>query len=62
MQIKDNLMRQEHRACSKCEGIRVLRSILAQPPTYYKLDSTKRAICKNISQLTRQYILSRMWQ
>ena len=52
MQIKDNLMRQEHKACSKCERIRVLRSILAQPPTYYKLDSTKRPICKNMSRST----------
>ena len=62
MQIKDNLLRQGHRKSSKCERIRVLRSILAQPPTYYKLESTKRPACKNISQSTREYILSGMWQ
>ena len=50
MQFKDNLMRQEHKASSKCERIRVLRSILAQPPTYYKLESNKRPACKNITQ------------
>ena len=48
-------MRQEHRACSKCERIRVLRSILAQPPTYYKLDSTRRPICKTF--LNQQEII-----
>ena len=62
MLIKDNLIRQEHRACSKCERIRILRSILAQPPTYYKLDSTKRPSVRNISQSTKEYILSGMWQ
>ena len=62
MQIKDNLLRQEHGESSKCERVRVLRSILAQQPTYYKLESTKRPACKNISQSTREYILSGMWQ
>ena len=62
MQIKDNLKRQGHKACGKCERIRVLRSILAQPATYDKLDSTKRPICKNISQSTRENIVSGMWR
>ena len=29
MQIKDDLLRQEFRACGKCERVRILRSILA---------------------------------
>ena len=55
-------MRDEHKACSKCERLRVLRSILSQSPTYYKIDSNKRPNCKNISQSTKEYILSGMWQ
>ena len=62
MQIKDKLMRDEHKACSKCETLRVLRSILSQSPTYYKIDSNKRPNCKNILQSTKEYILSGMWQ
>ena len=62
MQIKDKLMREEHKACPKCERLRVLRSILSQSPTYYKIDSNKRPNCKNISQSTKEYILSGMWQ
>ena len=62
MRIKDNLMREEHKACSKCEIIRVLKSILSQPPTYYKIDPNKRPDCKNIFQSTTEYILSGMWQ
>ena len=54
MQIEDNLMREEHKACSKCERTRVLRSILSQAPTYYKIDSNKRPNCKNISQSTKR--------
>ena len=61
MHIKDNLIRQEYRACTKCERIRTLRSILAQSPTYYKVDSVKRPSVKNILQSTRDYILSGMW-
>ena len=61
MHIKDNLIRQEYRACTKCERIRTLRSILAQSPTYYKVDSVKRPSVKNIFQSTRDYILSGMW-
>ena len=43
MRIKDNSMRQEYRACTKCERIRTLRSILAQSPRYYKVDSVLTA-------------------
>ena len=46
MRIKDNLIRQEYRACTKCERIRTLRSILAQSPTYDKVDSVKRPSVK----------------
>ena len=52
MQIKDDLLRQEFRACSKCERVRIFRSILAQPPTYFKLNSTKRAPIANIFNST----------
>ena len=62
MRTKDNLIRQEHRASSKCERIRTRRSILAQTPTYYKVDSIKRPSIKNIFQSTKEYILSGMWQ
>ena len=62
MQIKDKLMREEHKVGSKCERLRVLRSILAQSPTYYKIDPNKIPNCKSISQSTKEYILSGMWQ
>ena len=62
MQIKGDLLRQEVRASSKCERIRIFRSILAQPPTYFKLNSTKRASTDNIVNSTREYILGGMWQ
>ena len=61
-QIKGDLMRQEFRACGKCERIRILRSILAQPPSYYKVNSTKRAVIDNIFNSTREYLLGGMWQ
>ena len=62
MEIKDDLLREEFRATAKCERISLLRSILAQPPTYYKLDSTKRASIKNIFGNTRDYILGGDWR
>ena len=62
MQIKDDLLRQEFRACSKCERVRIFRSILAQLPTYFKLNSTKRAPIANIFNSTREFLLGGMWQ
>ena len=62
MHIKHDLLRQEFRACSKCERIRILRSILAQPPTYFKLTSTKRAPITNVFNSTREFVLGGMWQ
>ena len=59
---KDYLIREEHKASSKCERVRILRSILAQSPTYYKTDSKKRARSENIFRSTKQYILSGIWQ
>ena len=53
MDIKDDLLREEFRASDKCERITVLRCILAQQPTYYKLNSTKRAAINNIFRNTR---------
>ena len=61
LQIKYDLMRQEFRACGKCERIRILRSILAQPPTYYKLNSTKTATIDNIFKSTRECLLGGTW-
>ena len=62
MEIKDDLLREEFRATAKCERISLLRSILAQPPTYYKLDSKKRVSIKNIFGNTRDYILGGDWR
>ena len=62
MPIKDTLMREEFKACAKCERIRILRSVLSQRPTYYKVDSTKRSVIRNISDSTRANILGGMWQ
>ena len=60
--IKDDLIREECKAVNKCERLRVIRSILNQAPTYYKLDSTKRPAIANISKSTKDYILSGIWQ
>ena len=62
VEIKDELLRDEFKAGAKCERISLLRCILAQPPTYYKLDSTKRAAIKNIFGNTREYILGGNWR
>ena len=62
MEIKDELIREEFRAGAKCERISLVRCLLAQPPTYYKLDSTKRAAIKNIFGNTREYILGGDWR
>ena len=62
MKIKDYLMREEYKACSKCERIRILRAILSQAPTYYKIYSNKRPKCKDIFKTTKEYILSGIWQ
>ena len=50
--IKDELIRDECKAIKKCERIRVVRSILNQAGTYYKLDSTKRPGIPNLSKCT----------
>ena len=42
------MIREEHKASSKCERVCILRSILAQSPTYYKTDSKKRTRSENI--------------
>ena len=60
--IKDKLIREECNAINKCERIRVLRSILNQIPTYYKLDSIKRPSMKQLTRPTKDYILSGIWQ
>ena len=60
--IKDDLIRGGCKAIKKCERIRVLRSILNQAGTYYRLHSTKRPDIPNLSINTKDYILSGIWQ
>ena len=60
--IKDELIREECNAIKKCERIRVLRSILHQIPTCYKLDSIKRPCIIQLTRTTKDYILSGIWQ
>ena len=59
--IKDDLIREESKISAKCERLQVLKSILSQPPTNYKIDSIKRPNCVNIIKSTKEYILSGMW-
>ena len=60
--IKDELIREECNAIKKCERIRVLRSILNQILTYYKVDSIKRPCIIQLTRTTKDYILSGIWQ
>ena len=60
--IKDEFIREECNAIKKCERIRVLRSILYQIPTYYRLDSIKRPCIQQLTRSTKDYILSGIWQ
>ena len=60
--IKEDLIREESNAVKQCERIRVLRSILNQVPTYYKLDSIKRPHIEQLTNTTKDYILSGIWQ
>ena len=62
MKIKDELIREESKIFAKNERLRVLKSVLSQPPTYYKIDSNKRPNIKNIFKSTKEYILSGIWQ
>ena len=62
LKIKDDLIRQESNLIKKCEKIRVLRSILNQIPTYYKLDSLKRPAIQQLTRTTKDYVLSGLWQ
>ena len=60
--IKYDLLRDECKACIKCERTCVLRSILAQSPTYYKLECNKRPKKSDVLQITKAYILNGYWQ
>ena len=60
--MKDDLIREESNLIKKCERIRILRSILNQSPTYYKLDSLKRPHINQLTRTTKDYILSGLWQ
>ena len=58
---KDNLLQLENRAVARNERLRILRSIFAQPITYYKLKSSAR-LNNSINYIpTRNYILNSMW-
>ena len=60
--MKDDLIREESNIIKKCERIRILRSILNQSPTHYKLDSRKRPHINQLTRTTKDYILSGLWQ
>ena len=62
MKIKDDFIREKSKIFAKCERLRVLKSVLSQPPTYYKIESNKRPNIKNIIKSTKEYILSGIWQ
>ena len=51
--IKTDLLREEYKACTKCKRIRILRSISAQSPTYYKLECNKRPKKSDVLQTTK---------
>ena len=61
-QIKYGLLYSDNKWPSKCERIRILKSTLNQPFTYFKLDSNKRpASVKSPIHSTKHYILNRHW-
>ena len=60
--IKYGLLREECKACTKCERILILRSILPQSPTYNKLECNKRPKKSDVLQTTKAYILNGYWQ
>ena len=62
IKIKDDLIREQSKIFAKCKRFRVLKSILSESPTYYKIDSIIRPNCVNIIKSTKEYILSGMWQ
>ena len=61
-QEKEKLLKMENAVVNKNERLRVLRSILSQPITYYNLKSnTKTCIKENDFTTTRDYILNSKW-
>ena len=62
-QEKNNLLKLENEAVAKHERIRILRSIYAQPITYYKLDGNVKVNQKGSFNFTTtcDYILSSKW-
>ena len=61
-QIKYGLLHDENKMAKKCEIICILRSILNQPFTYFKLDSNKRpASVRSPIHATKHYILNGYW-
>ena len=57
---KDKLLQLENRVVARNERLRILRSIFAQPITYYKLNSKTRLSTNNFIW-TCNYILDSMW-
>ena len=57
MEIKNELLKEEHRVLSGCERLSILNSIFEGPFTYYKLNSNKRQRLEVLFSLlkTRDY-------
>ena len=61
-QIKYDLQYNENKSTNKSERIRISRSILNQPFTYFNLDSNKRpASVKSPIHSTKHHILNSYW-
>ena len=60
---KNKLLKMENQAVAKHERLRVLRSIYAQPITYYKLNSNTKMNQKDSFDFTttRDFILNSKW-
>ena len=58
---KNKLLQLENKAVACNEQLRILRSIFAQPITYYRLNSNSRLTTKTDYTPTHNYILNFMW-
>ena len=61
-QVKYGLLHDDNKSTKKCERIHILRSIVNQPFTYFKLDSNKRPpSVESLIYSTKHYILNGYW-
>ena len=59
---KDEILKGENAVVNNNERLRILRSILSQPITYYNLKTNKRVFANNFDYpTTRDYILNSKW-